>query len=566
MEINKTFGECLKKLMRIFNSKGSALARGINVDPSLVYKWLRNERVPSYNSSYISLIADYFEKCILNSFQQESITKALREFDSQISDRDPTSIMNAIRTCLLESQGYSIEICANQTIADKKKAFSKAKNIPKTLDMPSDIICDSNVEKHVANNYTSELSESDISGNPPWDSDNVKIIEGHKEVLYSALSLLQSAPSKSDNNDDTILITLNNSINLPENYEEYNVQWKHALFKALNKGWTIIFLVRLNDDKKKIIRIIEDMQFALAIGKYRVYYYKENDGFLANELIVVPNRGTLYCFSSRLKNQVDSAFLFQSKQSAKLLSEHFYQFFSSAKPLFHKYPSQITAEFQRKLIGIEENLGDRYVFKGGISTITIPMNLYDKYLKMSKKTKQEASLRSACHKRRLEAFKNQIKYYKYKDIWFKESIEELVNEKKYSLDQYYILENNIPDNEDIVRHLENAVNMLERYENYEVAIVSKNNYENISEICWMVKENSGVFIETFNPYIRKKTKHDYYNSEINVSVSEKEVINAFQDYFMMIWNEISYQEKQKKEVINWLKSQINLLNSHNHQV
>ena len=42
----KNFGECLSELIKVFNLNGSRLAKGINVDSSLVYKWLRNERVP----------------------------------------------------------------------------------------------------------------------------------------------------------------------------------------------------------------------------------------------------------------------------------------------------------------------------------------------------------------------------------------------------------------------------------------------------------------------------------------------------------------------------------------
>ena len=564
MQINETFGECLKKLMKVLNLNGSVLAKGINVDSSLIYKWVRNERVPSYSSSHIDSISDYFVKCIINSFQQEKVISVLEECGFQISEGELIDILNAIRKYLFESQGYSIEIFKNKTINEKVKAPLKVKNSLKTLNTPFSVISNACGQTSIDNNHAYELSELNIPDDSSWDSENVKIIKGNNDVLYSALSLLQSAPSKPDNKDDEILIALNSSTNFMHNYKEYNVQWRHVLFRVLNKGWTIIILLRLNDDRKNIFKIIEDMQFALSIGKYRIYYYNKNDEFAVNELIVVPKRGALYCFSSRIKNQVDSAFLFKSKQSIKLLSEHFCQSFSSAKPLLHAYPSQISTEFQHKLTTVEENLGDRYVFKGGISTITIPMNLYEKYLEMSKKPKEETLLRLNYHRRRLDAFKNQIKYYKYKDIWFKEPIERLVSEKKYSFDKYYLLENNIPDDKDIVCHLENAVYMLERYENYEIAIVNENNYENISEMCWMIKENSSVLIETFNSHIQRKTKDDYYNSEINISISEKEVINAFRDYFIMIWSEISYHDKQKEEVINWLKNQIDLLKSRTH--
>ena len=550
MRVNKTFGECLKELMGVFNLKGSILAKGINVDSSLVYKWLRNERVPSYNSAYIDLIANFFVKNIINSFQKENVTKALRECGFQISDGDLISISNAIHTCLLETQGYSIEIYNKKSIDEKRETPSKVENLLKALDVDSTI-----------NGVSCQESTGfRLSDDMPWSSDNVKIIMGQQEVLYTALALLQSAPDRPDNNNDTILITLNSNMDLLPDYKEFNAEWKHALYKVLNKGWKIIFLVRLNNNVKRAIKIIEDMQLALATGKYYIYYLKKNaDVFTASELVIVPQKGALYCFSSRLKNQVDSAFLLESKQSIELLSGHFFQLFSSAKPLLHSYPSQKSAEFQHMFAEIEENLGDRYAFKGDISTITIPMNVYEKYLKMTRKTEEEISLRLSFHRRRLEAFEAQIKHYKFRDIWFKESLEKLVNEKKYSFDQYYILENNIPDSKDIICHLENVVNMLESYENYEIAIVSKKDYENICKICWMIKENSSVFIEAVNPNTQEKNNHDCYNSEINLLISEKEVVNAFQDYFMMIWNEISYSNKEREKVVKWFRSQIDFL-------
>ncbi|MEA4847869.1 MAG: helix-turn-helix transcriptional regulator [Clostridiaceae bacterium] len=558
MLINETFGECLKKLMEILNLKGSILAKGINVDPSLIYKWLRDERVPSYSSSHIDSIADFFMKCIINSFQQVKIINALRECGFKISEDNPINILDAIRKCLHEAQGYSIEISAGNTAIVEGESESKVKDMTKFFNIPPGKISNTSSKISFDGNHAAELPEVNLFYDPARDFDNIKIIRGNNEVLNSALALLQSAPGKPDSNDDTVLIALNSSINQFHDCREYSARWKHTLLAVLKKGWTIILLVRLNNDRKTVISIIESLQTALSVGKFRIYYYKNSNGFIINALLVVPKKGALYCFSSKLINQLDSAFLFRSKQSISLISEHYCQFFSSAMPLLHEYPPYAMTEFQFKLAESEESLGNRYNFNGGISTITIPVKLYEKYLKMSRKPKQETLLWLTYHRRRLEAFKTQIKYYKYKDICFKESIENLINEKKYSFNNH-ILENYIPEDEDIICHLENIVSMLEAYENYEVALVNKNDYKDISEICWMVKENTSLFIETANFHTQKNNKRGYCKSGISASVTEKEVIFAFQEYFISIWNEIGDRNRQKKELIKWLKSQIALL-------
>jgi transcriptional regulator with XRE-family HTH domain len=556
MPFNETFGECLKKLLKIMNLKGSALAKGINVDPSLVYKWLRNVRVPSYSSYHIDSITDFLMKCIINSFQHTKIINALKEYGFEIADNDPKNLQNALRAYLFEAQGYSIEVLANNSISDKEKFQSKVKDLVKPLSMPPDTAGNERLQKNADGSNVIELTELNPFFDPTRDSDKIKIIRGNKDVLDSALALLQSAPSKPNSNDDIILIALNSSTNKLFDYREYGAKWKHAILTVLSRGWTIVLLVKSNSDRNIIVRLVEILQSALVMGKLRIYYCNRNDTLAVNELFAVPKRGALYCFSSKLTNQLDSAFLFRSKLSIRILSEHYCQFFSSARPLLREYPSCAKAEFQLKITESEENLGNRYYFNGGISAITIPMSLYEKYLKMKKISKQEALLWLDYHRRRLTAFETQIQYYKYKDIWLKEAVEMLIHKKKYSFSNDYILENCIPDNEDIVCHLENIVNMLELYENYEVALVGRNDCKDACGICWMVKENSGAFIKAIKTSTQKGTNFDFSDSGVNAQIAEKEVISAFEEYFKNVWNEIKFYEKQNGKLVKWLKIQI----------
>lgn len=556
MQFNETFGECLTKLLRIMGMKGSVLAKGINVDPSLVYKWLRNERVPSYSSPHIDSITDFFMKCIINSFQRTKIINELKEYRFEIPGDDPKSFQSALRKYLLESQGYSIEVSINNTVSDKEKFQPKVKDLVKPMGIPSDMINNSKFQTNEDNNNVIELSEVGFLHNPSFGYDKVKVIRGNKEVSNYVLALLQSAIDKPDSKNDIIIITLSNSTNQLYDYREYVMQLKHTLLEILSKGWTVILLIRLNIDRKTMIKVIEIFQSVFPMGKLNIYFYKNNDVSIHDELFIVPKKGALYCFSSELINQLDSAFLFRSKQSIILLTKHYMQFLTAAKPLLHEYPYYAKAEFQLKITESEENLGNRYYFSGGISTVTIPINLYEKYLNMSRISKNEALLFLDCHRRRLAAFKAQIRYYRYKDIWLREAVEMLVSEKKYSFSKNHILENCVPNNKDIICHLENIVNMLEAYENYEVALVTKNDYKDACRMCWMVKENSSAFIKAIKTNTQKSISCDYSDSGINALVTEKEVISAYQEYFISIWNKIYYNKIRKKELVKWLRNQI----------
>lgn len=523
MTNEKAFGNCLSELLQIFSLKGSTLARGINVDSSLVYKWLRNERVPSYNSAYIDLITEFFVNNISNSFQKEMVVDTFKKWSLQEKNPENISIKDNIRTHLLEAQGYSIELLAN-----KINRNNNVKNLSKDMPLPG--------------------------------FDVVKIISGHEEVLRFSLDTLEKIPKNPIDKDDTILITLNSDMDLFPSNKVFNERWKKILENVLQNGWKIVYLVKLNNNKKRTIKIIEDMQLALCTSRYYLYYYKDiSNTCTENELIIVPNVGALYCFSSQLKDKVDSAFFFKSKESIKILSGHFFQFFSSAKPLLKSYNSKKAVQLNNLFIEAEEALGDKYVFKKDISTITLPIVLYEKYLKAANRTEEEISEYLFLHKRRLHAFKTQIKYYKFKDIFFKESIEKLILEKKYSFDPYYIYENNILRNEDIICHLKNIIYMLEKYNNYEIAIVNRKDYENITKLSWMVKENNSVFISPCTCNIKNKAIYESFKDETNLFISENDVVDAFSNYFFSLWNDIPNPDKEKKSVIKWIQSQIALL-------
>ncbi|GAA0727652.1 hypothetical protein GCM10008905_25490 [Clostridium malenominatum] len=539
MNNKKSFGEHLGELLKIFNLKGSTLSKGINVDSSLVYKWLRNERVPSYHSPYIELITNYLVNNIKSSFQKMIVIEALKKWSLDELDMVYINMEEMISKNLIEAQGYSIELLSNRSKDEKQ--------IKKNTKISPNIENDDIPKLHIKENL--------FSG-----TDSVNIVKGHKEILFTALHILENLPDNPSPMNDTIFITFNSAMELILNYKDFNTKWQRALYNVLNNGWKVIYLVKLIDNAKRTLKLIHDMQFALATGRYLIYYYENNSNISAlSELIIVPKICALHCFSSQLKTQVDSAFFFNSPMSIEILLNHFSMVFSSAKPLLQPCSSQKSLEFQCMLAELEESLGDRYVFKDNINLSTFPIDLYEKYLKLNEQCENKIFKLLSLHRRRLNAFHSQIKYYNFKEIWVKESIEKLVSEHKYSFSQWDFLGDNIMDINDIIYHLETVIDMLKKYENYQIAIISKSHYENISKICWMVKENSNVFIERLNCNIENPNAFYDFNLETTLLVSEKEVVTTFQNYFLLIWNNINYINKDKAEIIKWLQNQIALL-------
>ncbi len=57
------FGECLGVFLSELNVSRSRLAKEINVDRSLVSRWISGERIPSYDASYLEDISRFLSLC-----------------------------------------------------------------------------------------------------------------------------------------------------------------------------------------------------------------------------------------------------------------------------------------------------------------------------------------------------------------------------------------------------------------------------------------------------------------------------------------------------------------------
>lgn len=125
----------------------------------------------------------------------------------------------------------------------------------------------------------------------------------------------------------------------------------------------------------------------------------------------------------------------------------------------------------------------------------------------------------------------------------------LVRSRNYLFDDYYLLESETIEQEDIVCHLENLISMLKRYDNYEIAFVSEKDFYDMTNTCWAIKGNLCVFIESLNEsnHIKK-----------NFIATEKNIVQAFNDYFAKTWRNIPRENKEKANTIRFLQSLINI--------
>lgn len=529
---NLLFGDCLKLLLACLDISNSRLSKAINVDSSLVNRWIHGHRVPPYNSSYVDNISDYLSKNVHNTIQEHEINsiyiKLVKEEYLVVSTKEK------INRILLEAQGHSVEF--------KKK---KQKEIKK-----KSLIKDQVAKVQLSHSLSKE--KSNISPFTALSSQD-KVVYGTESIITSYYDLLELAANEKSKKNSNIYITYNNSID-PEYLSLFNnKRWIETLHRVINNGWNVHVLIRLNSSTIRTVRFLNCIVSLIQTGKFFPYYIKNYDSLtIGEELIVVPDIGVLSCLSANIYSYINSGLYLMNKAAIRIYQEHLQIFFRKyALPLVNIFTNR--SDFGYYLAKVEDDIGNRFLYKYCFSVITLPTHLYEKLLEQKKYSDDSKSLSLEFYHKRLQAFLSNIDNYEYFDIYMASSIKNLIKKHQFYLYSYAGIESISMDTEDIIEYLVNIIKLLQEHRNYNIAFLpdDQDTTDNIESFCCLVKDRSTILIESSNEYT--------ITQETHISITEPTLVKDIFDYCKGLWEHISPTYKEKPKVISWLQDQISIL-------
>ncbi|WP_353093091.1 helix-turn-helix transcriptional regulator [Tissierella praeacuta] len=536
MTTNVKFGECLSFLLSTLDISMNQLAKAINVDSSLVNRWANGKRIPAYNTVYIESITEYLSKNIKNSFQERYIDEYFikvcktKEFHGDIVEKT--------KKMLLESQGYSIEC--------KKKEKNQKKN--KLID-----------KKQITNPFNEEQIYSNQHDNINFLnqsvslSDEDKIILGIENIFSAYISLLEIAIEQEYENNKIIYITYNSTSTIND-YDKL-IHFRNALLNAIDKGWQVILLLKLDNNVNRIIKLIDFIYPVIITGKINISYYNiYNTYVIYREVFLVSDIGLLSCFPTVSDTKIDCGFYLRNKTGIDVFTNYLNMILTNhTLPLIKYQPKYL--EYYYDLVESEESIGNRFQYKYCFSMLMLTKNLFEKLLRKKGIPDNEIIIALNIHERRINSFLKNIQNYKYTDIYCIDSIEYLIINKQFHFNYSIGIEIINLELQDIVEILQNIIYLLETYDNFNIAFMPKNidNFLNNIDIYCTVKERQYVLLKTFS------SSEDI--SEIQLSVEEDMVIKSFYEYFKHTMSQISPINKEKEEVIAMLKAHIDILNN-----
>lgn len=521
MKENIKFSESLSFLLSTLDISISRLAKAINVDSSLVNRWVNGKRIPSYKTNYIYNISDYLAGNVQNSFQEKYISDFYCRIcnDSKIED----DMKEKIKKILAEAQGYSIEFRKTELMKNKLKSIDK--------------------EQFSNNNQFINLSKQD------------QLIIGSKNVLSKSLSLLETAANTKCKNNNTIFVSFINDICFMKHNSNNLIYCREILLRAIRNGWNILFLLRLDNNCERTIEFINFSKLLVKTGKLSLYYLSKYDTLnTGKDIIAVPEIGAILAISTTHHLENERAFYFKSIDAIDTCQEYFKTLIKNyAKPVIKYYSTDNSLEYCEFLTRIKSRMSNRFLYKYGFNIITLPENLYKKLLNRKRLSNSRIIKELNFYKKRLDSFLSNIDKYEYWDIYQMDSIENLINHGELCFYSYGGMEIMHMESEDIIEYLQNLIKLLEIYRNYNIGFLTQtpdNDFICFDLYC-IIKERQAAVIEAYGA--------SKFTPEVRLSTEEPMLVKALSEHFKDIWAHISPVNKDKREIISWIQYHIYLL-------
>lgn len=508
-----TFGKCLKFLLATVHLPMSQLAKAINVDNSLVSHWVHERRFPS--SQYINSITEFLSRNIMDSLQLKMVDELF--YSLKVNEKiTEITIKEKLHIMLQASLNYSLA-CRTE-----KKSASESKS------------------------DTSFLNSIDLSSSD-------KLIYGITNVFTAGISLIESARTYCRKENNVIYLTYHNVLDNSFFSDNRLSYLKEILLEVIKNNWQVTFLLTLDSNVERAVRLISFIFPLLKTGKVNLYSLTNNDSFMTGkELYVISGIGALSCFPTDAYTGINCAFYLKSKSAVDVLTNYIKLLINNNSNNIVKYYNQETKDaFFFKLTDSNEQLGNHYCYNNSFSKLLIPIRLYQKFLEQTDLSPEEKKLSYYYYEKQFKGFLKNLSHHICTEIYFTSAFENLCKNNIIFLYTYTGIKIIHASKRDIIDYLEYAISIINQYDNYQIAVIYQNMVGLEKNIALSIKERKEIFF-----YVYGKSRA----VDTILSLDDPVMVKAFVEYYKYLWQKISPLNKDKKDIVLLLESYIQMLN------
>lgn len=358
-----TFDECLKLFLTTLDIRMSQLAKAINVDSSLVNRWVNGKRIPS--SAYIGDITDYLARNTLSPLQQKLVNEIFLSLGIDTNE-EKRSNEEIFRRVLNRALAHS-----QSSLKTKKLSLAQGACCIPVKDPEPGIL------------HSIPLSSKD------------RLLYGMPSIYSALLVFLKNAAGcRIGAKDRTIYLTFLNNLDKFFFTEQRLAQLRYKYMEVISNGWQITFLFRLDYSIDTIIYFIHFILPLIKTGKVNLYYLKNYETlYTRKELYVLPEIGALSCFPADKQPGIYSAFCLNSQAAVNVLHTYVKQLLkNNASSLIKHYKKAMNDVYFQDLTKAVSRTGNQFYYNSSFSKFLIPVDMYKKFLDKSDLTENDKHL------------------------------------------------------------------------------------------------------------------------------------------------------------------------------
>lgn len=395
-------------------------------------------------------------------------------------------------------------------------------------------------------------------------------IEGSKKLACAIISILKKI-EKHDSGSNRVLLTFQSRDSLFGSDLALEREYQKSLVEALEKGWNIEHLIRLDSKhKQRTYEIVANStRFFGQKGKYIPQYFQAKSVLTPPYgLLILPGKEALISLATNQPFYTDSAIYTKDQKQLAILESHFEQLQKQSEFIFQSYENYEQKKFVEALQEVDPEPGARIILTRRMSEITRPIEWYNNNSSWVKQlmnylTKSSPDTDFSNHiahrKLRAETLQNHLEKGKdfYRYIYPKSCLETFANQGKTFVDKsgtipYYFEAK--PDER--IQQFNKIIDLL-NYEKYQMALLDDETdtklFSQMKPSFCEVQGHHAVLMEFWTKNENGTGSSQWF------FCNERVVASAFQDRFSELWNNIPDKCKDKEDIICWIKSKIRKL-------
>lgn len=570
------FKEKLKLLTDLFKISNSQLARGINVDASLISRWKSGQRKISRNSPHIAAIAAYFIQ--LNAYQyQKEYLEQLIEAHLPAGQRNAEARQTLVLSAWLISDepphpidpgkqpsqiAQSNQLIANiaQFLSNPRmsidtmlagKGDSKLKQVQQNLALRLAEIEQENKQtrKRLKKSTGSpdkyqDRSAGDAADHPDEDSSKMFSVEKYRGyagrrqavLLFLQEALLLTSPQKmyllSEDNTDWMLED-----------PAFTYAWAALFRKVIEAGHDITIIHVVNREMTEIARMMQYWMPLHLSGNLRSYYMpRYNDkNIMETQFILAGHKALL---STTVKGNEKSSLMYAVSDLDLLdnFEEIFLEQLKQCNPLFSIYNPPAASRLFSDILKLQEQSGTVYNIHDNLNIITMPEKMFIQTASRNLDELPGGSWQSFYRKHR-DSLEHQLETNRYIDIYPVQILDQIQRDGHAVCrsNELFMTEPGRLSRQETIIWLEMIIDLQVNYSNYHVYFSPK--------AAGMKNISVNITYKEFITALFSSNNRD----QILVRIDEANILHALSYYFVDLIDQIPSSLKKKADVINRLQ-------------